>query len=72
MKSQFDKYLSPTPANNHLFGIKLKLLSNLKQEIERILQKWKYNSSTKFLEHSKDGTLSEAEEDAIILKNLQD
>ncbi len=47
-------------------------LRNLKQEIERILQKWKYNSSTKFLEHSKDGTLSEAEEDAIILKNLQD
>ena len=29
-------------------------LRNLKQEIERILQKWKYNSSTKFLEHSKD------------------
>ena len=44
----------------------------LKEEIEQILQKWNYSSSNKFLEHSKDGTLSEAEEDAIILKNLQD
>ena len=47
-------------------------LRYLKQEIERILQKWNYQSSTLFLEHSKDGTLSEAEEDAIILTNLQD
>lgn len=44
----------------------------LREEIEQILQKWNYSSSNKFLEHSKDGTLSEAEEDAIILKNLQD
>ena len=44
----------------------------LKEEIEQILQKWNYSSSNKILEHSKDGTLSEAEEDAIILKNLQD
>lgn len=44
----------------------------LKEEIEQILQKWNYSSFNKFLEHSKDGTLSEAEEDAIILKNLQD
>ncbi|MCK4381525.1 MAG: hypothetical protein KAW51_10335 [Candidatus Lokiarchaeota archaeon] len=44
----------------------------LKEEIEQILQKWNYSSSNKFLENSKDGTLSEAEEDAIILKNLQD
>ena len=44
----------------------------LREEIEQILQKWNYSSSNKILEHSKDGTLSEAEEDAIILKNLQD
>lgn len=44
----------------------------LKEKIEQILQKWNYSSSNKFLEHSKDGTLSEAEKDAIILKNLQD
>jgi hypothetical protein len=47
-------------------------LRSLKEEIERILLKWKYDSSTEFLQHAKDGTLSEAEEDAIILKNLQD
>ena len=47
-------------------------LRSLKEEIERILSKWKYDSSTEFLQHAKDGTLSEAEEDAIILKNLQD
>ncbi|TFG27338.1 MAG: hypothetical protein EU532_07610 [Promethearchaeota archaeon] len=47
-------------------------LRYLKEEIERILNKWNYDSSTKFLTHAKDGTLNEAEEDAIILKNLQD
>jgi len=47
-------------------------LKYLKEEIERILNKWNYKSSTLFLKHAKDGTLSEAEEDAIILKNLQD
>ena len=47
-------------------------LNYLKEEIERILKKWKYTSSTEFLNHAKDGTLSEAEEDAIILINLKD
>jgi hypothetical protein len=47
-------------------------LRYLKEEIERILNKWNYDSSSEILKHSKDGTLSEAEEDAIILKNLQD
>ncbi len=47
-------------------------LKYLKEEIERILNKWNYKSSTLFLKRAKDGTLSEAEEDAIILKNLQD
>lgn len=47
-------------------------LRYLKEEIARILNKWNYDSSSKFLIHAKDGTLMEAEEDAIILKNLQD
>jgi len=47
-------------------------LSGLKQGIDRILNKWKYTSSTEFLKHAKDGTLSEAEMDAIELINLND
>ncbi|MGV9173015.1 MAG: hypothetical protein ACOC35_10660 [Promethearchaeia archaeon] len=52
-----------------LINFKLRFL---KERIEEILQKWNYRSINKFLEDSKDGTLSEAEEDAIILKNLRD
>lgn len=44
----------------------------LKKEIEKILGKWNYESFSKFLDDSKDGTLCEAEEDAIILRNIQD
>ncbi len=47
-------------------------LRSLKGEIGKILKKWDYSSSNVFLEHAKNGTLNEAEEDAIILKNLQD
>lgn len=47
-------------------------LSHLKEQIDGILSKWKYNSSTEFLKHAKDGTLSEAEMDAIELINLND
>ena len=47
-------------------------LNNLKEEINRILSKWNYMSSTEFLKHAKDGTLSEAEMDAIEMKNLND
>jgi hypothetical protein len=47
-------------------------LNHLKEEIDRILSKWNYMSSTEFLKHAKDGTLSEAEMDAIELKNLND
>lgn len=47
-------------------------LRHLKNEIEKILSKWDYISFSKFLKDSKDGTLCEAEEDAIILKNIQD
>ena len=47
-------------------------LSHLKEEIDRILSKWNYTSSTEFLKQAKDGTLSEAEMDAIELINLND
>ena len=47
-------------------------LNHLKEEIDRILSKWNYMSSTEFLKHAKDGTLSEAEMDAIEMKNLND
>ncbi len=47
-------------------------LNHLKEEIDRMLNKWNYTSSIEFLKHAKDGTLSEAEMDAIELKNLTD
>jgi hypothetical protein len=47
-------------------------LRHLKEEIDRILSKWNYTSSSEFLKYAKDGTLSEAEMDAIELKNLND
>jgi hypothetical protein len=47
-------------------------LDRLRKEIEKILEKWNYLSSNKFLDEARNGTLSEAEEDAIILKNLKD
>ena len=47
-------------------------LNHLKEEIDRILSKWNYMSSTEFLIKIKDGTLSEAEMDAIEMKNLND
>ena len=45
-------------------------LNHLKEEIDRILNKWNYTSSTDFLKHAKDGTLSEAEMDAITMTQL--
>ena len=47
-------------------------LSHLRKKIEKILQKWGYSSSNKFLEDAKNGTICEAEEEAIILTNLED
>lgn len=47
-------------------------LNRLRKEIENILEKWNYSSSNKFLEDARNGTLSEAEEDAIILRNIED
>ncbi len=45
-------------------------LNHLKEEIDRILNKWNYTSSPEFLKHAKDGTLSEAEMDAIAMRQL--
>ncbi|TFG21479.1 MAG: hypothetical protein EU529_13515 [Promethearchaeota archaeon] len=47
-------------------------LNHLRKRIEKILKKWGYTSSNKFLGDAKKGTISEAEEEAIILKNLED
>ena len=47
-------------------------LRYLKGEVESILKKWKYDFSSEFLEDARNGKLEEAEEDAIMLKNLQD
>ena len=47
-------------------------LGRLRKEIEKILGKWNYSSSRKFLDDARNGTLFEAEEDAIILRNLED
>ena len=47
-------------------------LNRLRREIERVLNKWNYSSSNKFLEDTRNGTISETEEDAIILTNLKD
>lgn len=47
-------------------------LNHLRKEIERILNKWDYSFSNKFLDDAKTGEISEAEEDAIILKNIED
>ena len=47
-------------------------LIRLKDEIDRILNRWDYTSSNEFLKHAKDGTLEEAEMDAIELTNLID
>jgi len=52
-----------------LIDLKLEFLYN---EIDKILNKWNYQSPTKFLQDAKDGTIEEAEDDAITLKHLID
>ena len=50
-----------------LLDYKLKFLH---QEIDKILSKWSYNNPDLFLQHAKDGTIEEAELDAITLRQL--
>ena len=46
------------------------MLNQLTQKINAILTKWNYTSIEDFLQHSANGTLQEAEMDAISLTNL--
>jgi len=52
-----------------LVDSKLRLLN---QDIQQILDKWKYKSATTFLDHVRSGKLKEAEDDAVCLRNLLD
>ncbi len=52
-----------------LIDSKLKVLQD---EIQAILAKWKYTSIEKFLSDARDGTLEEAEDDAVCMRNLTD
>ena len=47
-------------------------LSFLQNEIQQILSKWNYQAAEDFLEHARNGTLEEAEDDAITLRHLFD
>ncbi len=42
------------------------------EEMEKILQKWKYDSIELFLTDSKSGKIRNAEDDAVVIQNLLD
>jgi hypothetical protein len=42
----------------------------LYEEIDKILDKWRYEESSKFLQDARDGTIEEAEDDAIVLRQF--
>ena len=50
-----------------LLDYKLRFLHD---EIEKILSKWSYTNPDLFLQHARDGTIEEAEMDAITLRQL--
>jgi replication initiation and membrane attachment protein DnaB len=52
-----------------LVDLKLKFLND---ESEKILTKWNYQMPSQFLKDAADGTIEEAEDDAITLKHLID
>ena len=52
-----------------LVDLKLKLLY---EEIDKILKKWEYEEASKFLIDARNGTIEEAEDDAITLRHLLD
>lgn len=52
-----------------LVDLKLRILQ---EEIQSILIKWNYTSIEKFLSDARDGSLEEAEDDAVCLRNLID
>jgi hypothetical protein len=45
-------------------------LSFLHDEIDKILNIWNYEESSKFLQDARDGTIEEAEDDAITLRQF--
>ncbi len=47
-------------------------LHYLQEDIENILKKWNYTISEHFLEDVENGTIRNAEDDAIVLRNLLD
>jgi len=52
-----------------LVDLKLKYLYD---QIDQILIKWKYEEPSQFLKDARDGTVVEAEDDAITLRHLLD
>ena len=54
---------------NNLIDTKLKVLTD---SINHILKVWEYSSINQFLSDATNGTLEEAEMDAISLTNLRD
>jgi len=51
--------------------IELKLI-DLKNEINKILTKWNYETTNQFVQDARNGTIDEAEDDAITLRYLLD
>jgi len=47
-------------------------LSFLYEEIDKILNRWKYEETSKFLHDARDGTIENAEDDAITLRHFLD
>ena len=62
MKVEIDKEVA-----EDLISYKLR---NVKEEIRKILQRWNETESASFLKKARDGTYSEAENDAIDLTQL--
>ena len=54
---------------NDLVNSKLKVLQD---EIMEILEKWHYDDIDAFLNDARDGTIEDAEDDAVCLRNLFD
>lgn len=52
-----------------MVDLKLNFLNN---EIDKILSKWNHESASKIIQDARDGTIEEAEDDAITLRHLLD
>ena len=47
-------------------------IRTLQEEIDKILEKWGYRAAEQFLADARDGTISDAEDDAVCLRNVLD